>query len=460
MDRKGWIILILCSIALVLNFNMMRDNNAKQAKLDREKKELADAKESEVKAISTTSDTSSESSPLQVEKTDELFAVTDGEQVIKYTFSNLGGGIKTAEMLNEDKVFKEGEKVTINEFGDNVIGALAKSYKDVEKTFYERIDLTKNSITYRGKLEDGVSVTKLWALEEGTEDLAPKMKLTVSFKTAEGRVFDLNSYSITTGSSLPVFVKEQINLAGWFYYQDGDYENEDHGNFTGGWFSDAKAVDQIKVENLEYFGVNSQFFGTAIFPLADAKSNNLWASGEEIDLNDGKKKGKRWKFVVGLDLPEKTMSAGETASISYDIFVGAKKNQQMAALSENSDDIMNFSMFSIFAWISDKMNSVLNWIHGWFSEDSSWSWGIAIILLTIFIRIIIWPLHQKSTRTMKRMGKLQPIMKDIREKYKDNPQKLNQETMKLYRDYGVNPMGGCLPMLVQIPIFFSLVSLI
>jgi len=79
------------------------------------------------------------------------------------------------------------------------------------------------------------------------------------------------------------------------------------------------------------------------------------------------------------------------------------------------------------------MNSVLNWIHNWFPEGAGWSWGIAIVLLTIFIRILIWPLHQKSTRTMKRMSKLQPIMKEIRETHKDNPQKLNQETMKLYR---------------------------
>ena len=466
MDRKGWIILILCSIALVLNFNMMKSNSEEQAKLNKEKQELADAKAAEeVKESETTESTATPAlgAPMQEEVVKELFAVTDGEQVIKYTFSNVGGGIKTAEMLNEKKVFKRHENVTINEFGDNVIGALAKSYKDVEKTFYECVESSNNSITYRGQLEEGVIVTKLWTLEEGTEDLAPKLKLTVSFKTAAGKVFDLSSYSITSGSALPSFVKEMPTTAGWFYYEDGDYENENQSNFKGGWMpwsDDPSPVDQIQVENLEYFGVNSQFFGTAIFPLADAKSNNLWASGKEIDFDDGEVKGKRWKFVVGLDLPEKTMSAGETASISYDVFVGAKKNQQMAALSENSDDIMNFSMFSIFAWISDKMNSVMNWIHGWFIEGAGWSWGIAIILLTVFIRMLIWPITQKGTRTMKRMGKLQPIMKDIRDKYKDNPQKLNQETMKLYREYGVNPMGSCLPMFLQIPIFFGVFNMI
>jgi len=305
-----------------------------------------------------------------------------------------------------------------------------------------------------------VTVTKSWTLEEGTADKAPKLKLSISFKTKEGKTFEMNDYSITSGTAAPVFVKEQPNLAGWFYYEDGDYENEDHGNFTGGMFSEAQPFDSVKTENLEYFGVNSQFFGTAIFPKSDAKSDDLWASGEEFLLNDGEKSGKRWIYNTGLYLPEKTMSGGETASVSYDVFVGAKQNRQMSELSENSDDIMNFSMFSAFGWISDKMNKALNGIHNWFPEGAAWSWGVAIVLLTVFIRIIIWPLHNKSTRTMKRMGKLQPIMKELREKHKDNPQKLNQETMKLYREYGVNPMGGCLPMLVQIPIFFGVFNMI
>ena len=470
MDRKGWIILICCSIALVLNFNIMKKNNAEQAKIAKEKQELADAKAAEEKAKSSsetgdssTADGGSVVAPAQQEETSELIAVTDGEEVIKYTFSNYGGGIKTAEMLNETKVFKKEENVTINELGDNVIGALATDYKGIEKTIYTKTSQTGNSITYSGQLQDGVTVAKTWILEEGTADKAPMLKLTVNFTTAAGKTFELSDYSITSGSALPVFVKEQVNLAGWFYYEDGDYENENQSDFDGGMFSDAKPVTVITVEDLEYFGVNSQFFGTAIFPHADAKSSTLWAAGEEVDLADGKKKGKRWKYVVGLNLPSKSMSAAQSTSVTYDIFVGAKKHKQMAAITEvskNSDDIMNFSMFSFFAWISGGMNSALNWIHEWFPDGAAWSWGLAIMILTFLIRVIIWPLHNKSTRTMKRMSKLQPIMKDLREKHKDNPQKLNQETMKLYREYGVNPMGGCLPMLVQIPIFFGVFNMI
>ncbi|MDG2122471.1 MAG: membrane protein insertase YidC, partial [Verrucomicrobiales bacterium] len=82
-------------------------------------------------------------------------------------------------------------------------------------------------------------------------------------------------------------------------------------------------------------------------------------------------------------------------------------------------------------------------------------YGIAVILVTVILRILIWPLHAKSTRTMKRMSQLTPKMNEVREKYKDNPQKQQQEMMTLYKTYGVNPFGGCLPMFLQIPIFFG-----
>ena len=82
--------------------------------------------------------------------------------------------------------------------------------------------------------------------------------------------------------------------------------------------------------------------------------------------------------------------------------------------------------------------------------------GMAVILLTIFVRLCIWPIHAKSMRTMKRMGLLAPMMKELQEKYKDNPQEQQMEVMKLYRDYGVNPLGGCLPLIIQMPIFLAL----
>src|SRR5688500_18740205 len=84
------------------------------------------------------------------------------------------------------------------------------------------------------------------------------------------------------------------------------------------------------------------------------------------------------------------------------------------------------------------------------------SYGVAIILLTVFVRVILLPLTIKQTRSMKQMQEIQPKVKELQRKYKGNRQKLNEELMKLYKEHQVNPLGGCLPLLLQLPVFFAL----
>jgi YidC/Oxa1 family membrane protein insertase len=133
--------------------------------------------------------------------------------------------------------------------------------------------------------------------------------------------------------------------------------------------------------------------------------------------------------------------------------MGPKDNHMLRQMGEKWGNIMNYGWFSP---ISRLLNWVLHIIHDGIAKIShTWSWGISIVLLTLVVRISIWPLYNKSNRSMKRMSKLKPEMDKIKEKYPNDPNRVNQEVMKLYKKYGVNPIGGCLPMLLQIPIFFG-----
>ena len=133
--------------------------------------------------------------------------------------------------------------------------------------------------------------------------------------------------------------------------------------------------------------------------------------------------------------------------------MGPKDNNMLREMGEKWGNIMNYGWFSP---ISRLLNWVLHLIHHVIAKVSdTWSWGISIVLLTLCVRTAIWPLYNKSNRSMKRMAKLKPEMDKIKEKYPDDPTKMNQEVMKLYKKFGVNPIGGCLPMLLQIPIFFG-----
>lgn len=107
-------------------------------------------------------------------------------------------------------------------------------------------------------------------------------------------------------------------------------------------------------------------------------------------------------------------------------------------------------MFKIQALV-DFVVHILNAIYGVVGN-----YGIAIIIVTVLMRIIIFPLTLKQEKSMKKMRELQPELEKIKEKYKDNPQEYQQKTAELYRESGVNPLGGCLPLLIQMPVFVAL----
>lgn len=131
-------------------------------------------------------------------------------------------------------------------------------------------------------------------------------------------------------------------------------------------------------------------------------------------------------------------------------YVGPKKQSLLWDLGMR--DVMDFGMWR---WICYPLVWILNVFNAWIPN-----YGIAIILLTILVRILFWPLTHKSTVGMKKMQEIQPLMKEIQKKYKDNPQRLQQETWALYKNHKVNPMSSCLPMLIQIPVFIALFNVL
>lgn len=460
--------LLLCGIGMMLTYKYLIVESEEALQKQQEQEEAAKNKDKSKDGDKPTdaddsdkpADGDKPETPAKPEVEPETVTLTGkngGEEVVKFTFTAKGGGVKFAEMLGEKNVEQSGKDgfVKINELSDYSVGSLATDYKNIERDVYSISKQDDSSVEFVLERKDGITITKKWRIldAEGDKVGGYRLKLEVSFTASDGKSVRLSDYSLYTGTAAPLFLKEQADRSGWYYFQDDDYEHDQHGDFTDGWFSDAKSVINLRVEDLEYYGVDSQFFTTTIYPSSDSKGENIWVTGKKFDIEDGE----RWKFYMGAELPDQSVDGGQTKSVSYEIYMGPKFRNDIVGLSENSDEMMNYGWFSFFSHI---MSKSLTGIHNWFPEDASWSWAIALILLTLFIRIIIWPLHNKSTRTMKRMSKLQPIIKEMREKYKDNPQKMNQETMKLYREYGVNPMGGCLPMLVQIPIFFGVFRMI
>ena len=142
------------------------------------------------------------------------------------------------------------------------------------------------------------------------------------------------------------------------------------------------------------------------------------------------------------------LDPGKQITYSFTLFMGPKSLKLLSSYGNNLKKAINFGWFDILA---KPCLMGMNLIHGLIPN-----YGIAIMLLTLLIKLIFWPLGTKSYRSMNDMKKLQPLMMEMREKYKDDKQRMNKEVMGLYKTYKVNPMSGCLPMIVQMPIFFAL----
>ncbi len=164
--------------------------------------------------------------------------------------------------------------------------------------------------------------------------------------------------------------------------------------------------------------------------------------------------------AAALVVPDIVLQPGETVTRSMNGYLGPKQYWTLKKLGLQQEAVMEFASTGFWAFCNPFMvpiKEALLWLLITL-HDYVWphNYGLAIIILTILVRFLFWPITHKSNESMKRMQALQPEIKALREKYKSNPQKLQQETMALYKKNKVNPMGGCLPMLIQIPVFIGL----
>ncbi len=199
-------------------------------------------------------------------------------------------------------------------------------------------------------------------------------------------------------------------------------------------------IKKIKEQNsfsgqIGWVAIEDRYFMTSIIPVADGPGQMRLFEGENTIKNQ-----------VVIDTGE--ISANQNKRFDFRIFMGPKSVSLLKTFDCKLDKAVDFGWFDFLAkpclWF---MNFIYRFIP---------NYGVAIILLTILSRGVFWPLAKKSYKSMGEMRRLQPLMQEIREKYKDDKSKINQETMALYRTYKVNPMGGCLPMVIQLPVFFAL----
>jgi YidC/Oxa1 family membrane protein insertase len=150
--------------------------------------------------------------------------------------------------------------------------------------------------------------------------------------------------------------------------------------------------------------------------------------------------------VVSLPAP--------SASFSHSVYVGPQEYRRLAGIGHDLEDANPYGWIlrPIIRPFAILIVKILLWMH----ENLDLAYGWVLVVFGIAVRLVLWPLNQKAMRSQMAMQAVQPQMKEIQTRYKNEPQRLQQETMKLYREHGVNPLGGCLPMLIPMPVLFAL----
>lgn len=153
-------------------------------------------------------------------------------------------------------------------------------------------------------------------------------------------------------------------------------------------------------------------------------------------------------YVFGFVAPAQDIQPGQSVSWQTGLYAGPKDQERLEEIAPN----LNLTVdYGFLWWLAVPLFKVLKWLH-----DLAGNWGVAIILLTILVKAVLWPLSAKAYKSMANMRRVAPQMKRLQERHAGDRQKLSGEMMKLYQKEGVNPLGGCLPMLLPMPIFLAL----
>ena len=283
-------------------------------------------------------------------------------------------------------------------------------------------------VVFEGE-SDGVKVTKTYTLERGSYNIhvkhniqntgnAPVTPSLYLQLTRDGNDPPNTSFFYNTFTGPAVYSAEEK-------YQKISFSDIDKGK-----------ASYIKQANDGWTAIVQHYFASAWVPV-EGKTR----------FNEALRLGNNLYAIRSIE-PTATLAPGESVSVNSQLWVGPQDQDAMQAVAPGLDVVVDYGFLTI---IAKPLFKLMTWIH-----DFVGNWGWTIVLLTILIKLVFYPLSAASYRSMAKMKQVTPRLQALREKFGDDRAKLNQAMMEMYRTEKINPLGGCLPMLIQIPVFISL----
>jgi YidC/Oxa1 family membrane protein insertase len=299
-------------------------------------------------------------------------------------------------------------------------------YKLIEGSDNIRVDTGSKVVRFSATTATGLTVVKSYTFNADTYQVNVSVELINNGDQVNKGLFNLSLLFPWFDDDSGEGMQDMYSFVGALSFDGNELLEDDP--------EDLQKSAKIYGEGIVWSGFSAKYFLTILSPLNAAKQI-------QVQMGDGYIEN---RFIS----PFVSLEPGQNVTFEYASFIGPKDYDLLKASGHQFEQAKDYGFFSILA---KPLMHVLKFFYGFIGN-----YGFAVILLTVCIKLIFWPLTQKSYKSMKGMQKLQPQMQKMREKYKNDKQRLNQEMMSFYKENKVNPLGGCLPMLIQIPVFFAL----
>ncbi|MBU6399130.1 MAG: membrane protein insertase YidC [Verrucomicrobia bacterium] len=411
---------------------------------------------------------------LRTGPTDTLPAASAPEQLLvvqndnaRYTFTSRGGGLQQIELRRYPESIACNRKqngvstnfATLN--ADAPVPAMAVLGGDAvlgDGVFTLSQAQTATGLVVRAEkqLPTGLRLVKAFQLQ--TNYL---VEVSVHLENRTGQPLVVPPQEWVIGTATPMDPADRGLMMGLYWYNGTKAEHVNDAWFQNRSFGCVPGIPRTEyvagADNVGWAAVHNQFFVLAAVPATNAPR----VVARRIELPpptaaelaaDPKAVRQPFGFQTAFVYPELRLAPHQSVARQFTIYAGPKEYNTLARigsrLGNNLDAVMDFGGF--FGFFAKALLLSMNGLHA-----LGLSYGLAIIAITLIIKSVFWPLTQASTRSMKRMQALQPQMKALQEKYKDDPAKMNKKLMEFMKENKVSPLGGCLPMLLQIPVFFG-----
>jgi len=306
----------------------------------------------------------------------------------------------------------------------------------------------KGEVSFSGTLENGLRVVKRYSFHPGKEVIDLEVELE---NTSSSEISTQVGLEWIGRVELKKLAEEEIKDFGlkYSYLKDQKVERKDLGGASSSGCTPGCSTPKTKVEpfeitdkgNIGWFSFGGEYFTALVIPPPSKGAVSLAVKGDERNI-----------LRVEISGGSVTVPPGQSAKIPFRVYLGPKEIGRLKELGVGAEKLVDFGYFSVVAspllWLLNLTHSVTK------------NFGIDIIILSILIKIVFLPLTQISFKSMKEMQKVQPEMTRLRETYKNDKARLQQEIMLMYKRRRINPLSGCLPMLLQVPAFIALYNVL